>query len=121
MLYFVSGPIDKDLINGTVDNWHLEAFNNSDCSISVNFKVFSIQGPAPVLIGYTGRVVEPHSHEYISLNINENEHTIAQVEYIENTAEVLLTLTGRDKSGKALPGAIFFNKQLIPLSQGIIA
>ena len=120
MLYFVSGPIDRDLIGGAIDNWHLEVFNNSNCIARVDLKVISIQDAAPAIIGYTGRNVEPHSHEYITLYTNGLEHTLAQIEYPESSGELLLTLTGRDKTGKALPGAIFFNNQLIPLGQGII-
>ena len=120
MLYFVSGPIDKDYVGGILENWHLEVYNNSGCTVPVRFKVFDIQSPVPVLIGDTGRDVSPHSHEYINLNTNACEHTIAQIEYQQSAAEILLTLTGRDKLGRALPGAIFFNNQLIVLNQGII-
>jgi hypothetical protein len=119
LLYFVSGPIDKDLIGGIVNNWHLEAFNNSNCNVTVGFKVFSIKDAA-TLIGSTERVVYPHSHEYITLYTNGCDHTIAQIEYPESSGEVLLTLTGRDKVGKALPGSIFFNNQLIQLENGIV-
>ena len=120
MLYFVSGPIDKDFVGGFLDNWHLEVYNNSDCNVTVYLKAFDVDRPDPVLIGDTSRVVRAHSHEYITLNTNACEHTIAQIEYSESAGTILLTLTGRDKIGKALPGAIFFNNQLIELSQGII-
>ena len=120
MLYFVSGPIDKDLIGGFINDWHVEAYNNSDCSVTVYLKVFDINRPEPIMIGSTSRVVNPHSHEYITLGTDACEHTIAQIEYSQDAGTVLLTLTGRDKVGRALPGAIFFNNQLIELNQGII-
>lgn len=120
MRYFVSGPIDKDFIGGFLDNWHLEVYNNSDSAVTVYLKVFDIDRPDPVMIGDTSRVVNVHSHEYLTLNTSACEHTIAQIEYPESAGSVLLTLTGRDKVGRALPGAIFFNNQLIELSNGIL-
>jgi hypothetical protein len=119
MLYFVSGPVDMEFPYGNLEDWHLEAYNNSGAAIPVTFKVFDIDGENTVLIGNTSRTVNAHSHEYLTLSTNGIHHTVAQVEYPEGIAQVLLTLYGRNRSGEGMPGAIYFNSQLIPVSTGL--
>ncbi len=121
MLYFVSGPVNMEFADGILDNWHLEAYNNSDSVVPVTLKLFDINGVSTIYIGSTSRDVNPHSHEYMSLSTNGVHHTIAQVEYPQGYGDILLTLYGRDRNGRALPGAIFFNHQLIELQNEIKA
>lgn len=108
-----------EFIGGLLDNWHLEAFNNSDSTIPVTLEAFDIDQTPPALIGSTSRTVNPHAHEYLTLNTNGVHHTLAQIEYPQDIGTVILTLYGRNKSGLALPGAIFFNNQLIELENGV--
>lgn len=118
MLFFVSGPVNMEFIGGILDNWHLEVFNNSDGIVPVTFKVFDIDN-TPRIIGNTSRPVNPHSHEYLTLATNGVHHTLVQIEYPEGIGELMFTLYGRNKMGRALPGAIFFNNQLMELENGI--
>ena len=119
LLYFVTGPIDKDYVAGVLFDWHLEVFNNSENTLDVELKVFDISGESTVLIGDTARQISPHSHQYMTLYTNLAEHSIVQIQYPATTGEMFLTLYGRDMNGNALPGAIFFNKQLMQIPNGI--
>jgi hypothetical protein len=119
MLYFVSGPVDEEFRGGILDNWHLEVYNNSGSTVPVALKVFDVDGTNTVLIGNAQRTVNPFSHEYITLNTNGVHHTVAQIEYPEGVAQLLLTLYGRNRSSQALPGAVYFNNQLIQLQNGL--
>lgn len=119
MFYFVSGPVDMEFADGILDNWHLEVYNNTNATVPVTLKVYDVNCKGTIFIGGTSRDVDAYTHQYLTLSTNGVHHTIAQIQYPQDTGEILVTLYGRDQAGLALPGAIYFANQLTALQNGI--
>ena len=120
LLYFTSGPVDKDFADGILNDWHLEVYNNTNDKVMIRLRIFNVTDDIPVLIGDTSHNVDEYSRRSYTLNTNACSHTIAEIQYPENSGEVLLMLYGRDINCNALPGAVFYNNQLTALTNGII-
>lgn len=109
-----TGVVDRDQFGGDITNWHLEAFNNTNQTVTVTLRVFN--AATNTVIGSVSRTLAPHAYDNLTVNIGAVEHTIAQVEHPLGRNDVFTTVYGRNSSDVNLPGATYRHEELIDLA-----
>jgi len=120
MAILVTGPIDEDQLGGDVEDIHLEAFNNTPYRVQVVLRVYNSENFPPEEIGNETSTLEPYDRDNLTVDTNDADHVLVQIEHPLGRNDVHCTVYGRDNNGDNLPGATYRHTELFEGGVGIL-
>jgi len=120
----ITGPVDADFLvyqeGVKLDNWHLDAFNNSCCTVDITLRVYKITyDPSAEYgiteIGHQCKTIKPGWHQFLTVSMGGEEHTMAVIEHPLDRDDIFVTVSIRDTNDRNVIGTIFRHEDLIDI------